>query len=126
MKLKNPKARGNKAEREIWHLMLNSGYDSICSKASLGPADVVAWNNEEIRFIQSKNENRRGSHAADIDKLAKMKCPPNGTRELWMRQRGGHTWERQTILPDGTIKEDTVTASNGTLRKDAATAPLVN
>lgn len=101
----NTKARGSRAEREVWHLMQDWGYSSVCSKASLGPADVVAWNDEEIRFIQCKNESRKGSYTEDLERLKKMKCPPNGKRELWIRQRG-RTWIRKTIMPDGTVTED--------------------
>ena len=101
----NNKARGNRAEREIVHLMQDWGYEAIGSKASRGAADVIAWNDEEIRFIQSKNESRKGAYTEDLERLKKMKCPPNGKRELWIRQRG-RSWIRKTIMNDGTITED--------------------
>lgn len=106
-RIKNTKAKGNKSEREIWHRLKDQGMEAVCSKASLGPADVVAWNNEVVRFIQSKNESKTRSYIEDLDKLRNMKCPPNGVRELWLRQRGGG-WVRRTIMPDGSVSQDVV------------------
>lgn len=99
------RAKGNRAEREIVHIMKGWGYEAVGSKASLGAADVVAWNNERIKLIQSKNSERMSSYPEDIDKLRKLKCPPNGTRELWIRQRGGF-WIRKIIMPDGSVSHE--------------------
>ena len=104
MRIKNTKRKGNAAERAIVHTMHDQGYDAVGSKASIGPADVVAWNNERVRFIQSKNCKKKSSYTADIQKLLNMKCPPNGTRELWIRQRGGD-YNIKIVNPDGSITE---------------------
>lgn len=97
------KRKGAVAEREVVHLMKDWGYDATRSAASLGQADVVAWNNEQIRFIQCKSEgSKSGSYIPDIEKLKKMKCPPNGTRELWIR-KPGRKWERRIIMPGGDV-----------------------
>ena len=102
----NTKRKGSTAEREIMKLMRDWDYDATHSAASLGCADVVAWNNEKIRFIQCKSEAKKpGSYTSDIEKLKRMKCPPNGTRELWIR-KPGRTWNRMIIMNDGTVTHD--------------------
>ena len=81
-------SKGANLERKAKAALESAGYSCVRSAGSHGGADVVAWNQTRLRLIQVKNrplapaELRRAS-----DELLAMKCPRNGSREIWQRHR---------------------------------------
>jgi Holliday junction resolvase-like predicted endonuclease len=46
--------KGRRAENEAQRMLERDGYEVARSAGSHGPADLIAWNEREIRFIQIK------------------------------------------------------------------------
>ena len=91
-------------ENELADFLKKRGYTCMRSAGSRGPVDVFAFNNHHVRFIQVKSTydfGRKGNATlfkAAIKLLQTFPCPPNATRELWVRVlRGG--W-RDIVIDD--------------------------
>lgn len=80
--LKNPKAKGARAERRAIKLLEALGY--CCTKAggSLGVFDIVAIGAVDFRCIQVKAGTKYVS-AIEREQLQQLVVPSNCTREVW-------------------------------------------
>lgn len=89
--------QGREAEYRICRELELLGYQTARLAGSHGAADVIAWNANEIRYIQAKTwKTRRGSYKEDVKKLDDLILPPFATAELWDRQVGQRGWHAQT------------------------------
>lgn len=81
--------RGVRFERDIISETKSEGYETLRTAGSHGFADVIAINEKLVRLIQGKvtkdAKPRIGAYKADIAKILAIKCPPNVTRELWIK-----------------------------------------
>jgi Holliday junction resolvase len=95
-------ARGRDAEYRIRNELSALGYQSIRTAGSHGWSDVIAWNERETRFIQSKTwkTERVPSFAAEKRKLERIQLPPYATAELWGRKIGVQGWTFKLVLND--------------------------
>lgn len=77
------------------------GFEVLRTSGSHGAMDVLAWNEQGLRFIQCKTYIKRpGSYLPDIEKLLSLRLPPNATAELWVHQISKKGWQRQEILKE--------------------------
>lgn len=56
--LKNPKAKGSKFERKAKLILQKEGYYVVKAGASLSLFDLIAFNTDEIKFIQIKTNHQ--------------------------------------------------------------------
>lgn len=85
--------RGRDNEYRAQRDLTAEGYTTLRAAGSHGPADVIAWNADHIRFIQIKSyDQRQTDYGNDIAKLADLITPPNASRELWIRKKGTRGW----------------------------------
>ena len=91
--------RGRGAEYRAINELKADGYEAVRTAGSHGKADVIAWNDNLIRFIQCKTWiSRLGDYSHDVEALEKMILPPGSQCELWIRQIHRHGWtEKKTI-----------------------------
>jgi len=80
------------------------GYVVIRSAGSHGPADLVATNDWEIKFIQIKFQKDKkinlNKYSEDIEALRKIPISLHNDvrRELWIRIKGNTEWKKYLIL----------------------------
>ena len=97
--------QGRDAEYRAIRELEAEGYQTSRFAGSHGTADVLAWDETVLRFIQLKTfQKRAGSYAEDIAKLAALPLPPDATAELWVRQVGQRGWTDQLVIKH-TLKE---------------------
>ncbi len=78
-------------ENELFDLLEGVGYRCLRSAGSRGPADLLAVSALWVRVIQVKSTlsfDRKGNPSVfkkAIKDLQMIPCPPNCTRELWVR-----------------------------------------
>jgi hypothetical protein len=79
-----------------------AGYYVVRSAGSHSAFDLVAWNDQEILFIQCKREKKsaknpkKKKYKRDLIQIDTIKIPPNGRKEFWIwRDRKGWTKSRQ-------------------------------
>lgn len=81
--------RGVRFERMIIESLVENGYSALRTAGSHGFADVIAISKNLVRLIQGKvtkdAKPRISAYKADITKILAIKCPPNVTRELWIK-----------------------------------------
>jgi Holliday junction resolvase len=81
--------KGYRAERQCIQILERKGYICIRSGGSLGPVDIIAFNDEFCILVQVKSENKicdvEKRFKADIEALLKLKTPPNFCKELWVK-----------------------------------------
>jgi len=93
-------AIGAKKEYEIKKILESDGFYVIRSAGSHGVFDLVAFNEYEIRFIQSKYGGTGGVISKqEMEKLKKIKVPKvcKCTKELWSRKKGNKTFKIKLI-----------------------------
>lgn len=91
--------RGRDNEYRAMRDLEAEGYTVTRTAGSHGAADVIAWNDQHIRFIQIKSYIKRmTSYAKDIAQLTELVTPPNATRELWIRKKGQRGWQEQRLI----------------------------
>jgi len=86
--------RGAQREWELARRLRQQGYTVVRSAGSHGPADLVAWNGEVVRFIQVKAD--RADALAAAEELKAMAWPPASRVEVWWG--AGRTWQRRTVV----------------------------
>jgi len=94
-------ARGRDSEYRAINELHDAGWEATRNAGSHGVADVFAWNEHAIRFIQVKTWlTRKPSHASDIARLKLLRLPPNASAEIWGRRMGQKGWEFQTVVKE--------------------------
>ena len=99
----NNYATGARIERLARDVLRRYGYYVVRSAGSKGAFDLVAWNREEVKFIQCKKSGAFGK--GDFEKMESVPIPLGGaSRELW-EWDGSGDWlvHRQKI--DGTWRK---------------------
>jgi len=82
--------KGARQENAVRKILESQGYSVMRSAGSKGVFDLIAWNAEEVRFIQVKYD---APIQPDLDKMSRVEVPPNGTKELWHRKRYEREWQ---------------------------------
>jgi hypothetical protein len=82
MRLKNPKAKGARAEQKTKKRLVAAGY--YCQKAggSLGMFDLVAIGRLDTRCIQVKAGKQYCSRV-EREQIQGIRMPPHHTKEIW-------------------------------------------
>lgn len=81
--MKNAKAKGSRNERRTIKLLESQGYYCTKSGGSLGMWDIIAFNRNHIRLIQSKTN--RPPPKCEMDTMSSFSIyPPGTTKELWI------------------------------------------
>jgi Holliday junction resolvase-like predicted endonuclease len=94
--------RGRDAEYRVQKELEAELYQTARMAGSHGTADVIAWKNEHIRFIQVKTWVAKYTPRFDDDiaKLKELKLPPGATAELWGRKVGQSGWTLKIIVQE--------------------------
>ena len=80
--LKNPKAKGTRAEHRTMELLGKAGYYCVRMAGSHGLFDVIAIGTQVTRCISVKCGTRYCS-AVEREQLELFKAPPHHTKEIW-------------------------------------------
>ena len=86
-RVKNTKAKGSYYEKKSQKWLEAGGFQVSKSAASLGPFDLIAWNDKVILFIQVKFG--RWPDPAEREKLDVMPVPPAGHKLVHRWEHGG-------------------------------------
>lgn len=80
--------RGYEVERRVVQELTAQGYHVVRSAGSHTPVDIVAWNEQEVVFIQVKRckspDLLERSIKQGIKDLSLIKLPTNGRAEVWV------------------------------------------
>lgn len=80
----NPISIGNFAEKYCQKALLNMGYEAIRTLGSRGPFDIIAWNKDEILYIQVKAMRiKKNSILRNALNNLIENSPSNGKCEVW-------------------------------------------
>ena len=92
--------QGRDAEYRAIDDLALEGWAAERTAGSHGTADVIAWNDRLIRYIQIKTfrANKPPSYAKDLKQLQDLPVPPNGSTELWVRKVGQRGWLDKLII----------------------------
>lgn len=88
-----PYRQGVRLEYLARDILLQEGYTVIRSAGSKGPVDLVAFNHNQILFIQVKAAGQ--NRPADLEKLSQITIPPCAQMQVW--ERAGRGWKIQNI-----------------------------
>jgi hypothetical protein len=78
----NQAHKGRRAEHRVRKVLEDDGFMVTRAAGSKGPADLIAWNTVQIRFISVKSGTKYAS-AIEREALKDMPAPPNATKEIW-------------------------------------------
>lgn len=77
--------RGRQVEYAIAAFLRKHGYTVFRSAGSKGAFDLIAFNQNVIRLIQSKSSaDDKYNYRQDEEKMSKIVVPPIATKELWI------------------------------------------
>jgi len=77
----NRYAKGRRLEYRIMRLLEADGYKTLRSAGSHGLYDIVAWKEDDVRFIQAKH--KPYVTRKEIEKIEKDVMPAKCRREIW-------------------------------------------
>lgn len=89
---------GRRKEYELKKELEGLGYCATRAAGSKGAFDIIAYNENHVRFIQVKYEQSPTSYSADIAKMKSTKVPQFCTKELWIYTKND-SW--RTIVING-------------------------
>lgn len=78
----NTAVKGRRAEHRARALLEAAGFEVCRAAGSKGPADLVAWDRQSIRFISVKSGTKYAS-AIERETLQLMLRPPASSIEIW-------------------------------------------
>jgi Archaeal holliday junction resolvase (hjc). len=78
----NTAIKGRRGEHRARKILEAAGYLVTRAAGSKGPADLIAWNTIQFRFISVKCGTKYAS-ALEREALKGMPAPPNATKEIW-------------------------------------------
>jgi Holliday junction resolvase len=78
----NQAHKGRRGEHRARKILETAGFMVTRAAGSKGPADLIAWNAVQIRFISVKSGGKYAS-AIEREALKEMAAPPNATKEIW-------------------------------------------
>ena len=108
--------KGRDAEYAARHVLQDRGFFVVRSAGSKTPFDLIAWNSEDLIFLQIKRTtippNARGvsdRYHADLAGGREIPRPPNSHFHLWvMVPKKG--WWRYEVLPGGIMEVPSLVA----------------
>lgn len=74
--------KGRRAEWRAQSILEKAGYLTTRAAGSKGPADVIAWNAQSVRFVSVKCGTKYAS-ALERELLQAMPRPQNASVEIW-------------------------------------------
>ena len=101
-------------ERELMEFLGEQGYVCLRSAGSRGPIDLFAFNQHTLRMIQVKSTYdfaRKGNLTVfrqAVAPLLELPCPPNCTKELWVRVMK-HGWRYVVLDECGPARDEILT-----------------
>lgn len=88
--------RGRAAEYLVMKILKALGYQVARTAGSHGKADVIAWNDNHIRFIQVKTYLQKPTSFnnlnAELLEFAKMPAPLVASKEVWVKIGNTRGW----------------------------------
>lgn len=78
----NGAIKGRRAEHRARRILEAAGFLVTRAAGSKGPADLIAWNAVQIRFVSVKCGTKYAS-AVERECLSRMLAPACATREIW-------------------------------------------
>lgn len=78
----NSSHKGRRGEHRARKILEDAGFFVSRAAGSKGPADLIAWNEVQIRFISVKSGTKYAS-ALEREALHELPAPPNATKEIW-------------------------------------------
>jgi Holliday junction resolvase len=78
----NQAHKGRRGEHRARKILEDAGFMVTRAAGSKGPADLIAWNAVQIRFISVKSGSKYAS-AIEREALHSMAAPAIATREIW-------------------------------------------
>lgn len=78
----NTAHKGRRAEHRAQGILEAAGYLTTRAAGSKGPADIIAWNHQGVRFVSVKSGTAYAS-ALEREALQAMPRPANSTAEIW-------------------------------------------
>lgn len=93
----NHYGRGARFENLAKHRLIRRGYSVTRSAGSKGAADLIASNTEEVLYIQVGTSSKNIREA--FEKLATIKCPPCGKKQVWIFTDLGEWEEHHEGIP---------------------------
>lgn len=75
--------KGRRAEHRARRILEAAGYEVCRAAGSKGPADLIAWNTNAIRFISVKCGTKYLSAVEREALTTQMQWPPNASVECW-------------------------------------------
>jgi Holliday junction resolvase len=79
----NTAHKGRRSEHRARHILEAAGYAVCRAAGSKGPADLIAWNTQAIRFINVKCGTKYLSAVEREALTTQTPWPPNATVEVW-------------------------------------------
>jgi len=77
--------RGYEIERKAVKELKELGYNAVRTAGSHSPFDVIAWNEDQVRFIQIKRSKKyKDPSKTTIKKLMQEKTPYTASKEIWV------------------------------------------
>jgi len=76
---------GIKFEYSVRDYLQAKGYEVVRAAGSKGAVDLVAFDDVYGILIQAKKELRKSNYASDEERLRNTKCPPNFTKQMWIK-----------------------------------------
>ena len=73
-------------EYAIRDYFIAKGYTVVRAAGSKGAIDLVAFNAQEIIFIQAKKEKTNTNYVKDEDRLRAVQIPSEGKKQMWIKQ----------------------------------------
>lgn len=75
---------GRQKEYELKRKLEKLGYRVTRAAGSKGAFDIIAYNRDQVRFIQVKYEQDPTSYRTDIEKMYEIELPERCSKELWI------------------------------------------
>jgi len=88
--------KGKKSEYRARDELIEEGFQVMISSRSLGPFDIIAWNEFSVRWIQVKSCSKKRFYPEkiELEEIEKAKIPCGYDKELWVwfKRRGWRKW----------------------------------
>ncbi len=82
-------AQGRRVEWHAKHQLEGLGYKVPRASGSKGLFDLIAFNKEQVRFIQVKStRDKKRKYQKEIDEISSVRLPVNAHKELWVWLHG--------------------------------------
>jgi Holliday junction resolvase len=95
--------RGYITENKAVNQLKKMGYTAVRTAGSHSPFDVIAWKQDEVRFIQLKRTKKWKNYNLEVKQISEQKVPKSVKLELWVWvDRKGFT---KVEIEKGSVKQ---------------------